>query len=273
VPSSGDFHSSVGTAFDYLTRFRIARDAARLPDGQRIAVHDGGWAAEDAVRMMAGHPRFGGAHARWGFLVAQARVLHAAFVSGRETSIDRVARCCQYLGAVDLLLRIDGFNPAFRDRQQVQDELLALDAVFDPIRILAPRESILLNPTFAASWQVGGADADLIVDSAIIDTKTTNRIGVSSAHLRQLVGYAILYGMGGPDVPGGFPACPSVDEVGIYFSRYGCLVKWRLADVLPGDGLVRFAEAFRAGLADYQAEQGILPPEAQALASPAPRQA
>ena len=260
APSCGNYQSSVGTAFDYLARFRLARDLLVTPGFEHVAIHDCGWAAEDSVSCMEGHPKFATWHRRWAFLVSKARELHDDFLAGRELSVERMARCCQYLAAADLLLRIDGFNPNFKDRPEVQVELLALSAAFDPVRMFAPRHSVMLNPTFLDSWRVGGADADLIVDNTIVDIKTTSEMAVSASHLRQLAGYAILHRMGGPQMAEDAPEALPIDTVGIYFSRFGCLATWRLEELLPGDALQRFTDAFLDELPSFQKEQGIVRP-------------
>lgn len=195
----------------------------------------------------------------------RARELHDDYVAGRDVPEERVARCAQYLGAADLLFRIGDFNPNFQARDEVTAELLALGAAFDPLTALRPRGTVLLNPVLRAGDCVEGADADLVVDATIIDIKTTQDVGVSPAHLRQLAGYAVLLAEGGAEVGLAAPWRGACDRVGVYFSRHGKLASWSLDEIFPGDGFARFADAFRCEADQFRAEASAPSP---VLASP-----
>ena len=82
--------------------------------------------------------------------------------------------------------------------------------------------SHILNPKFDGSVDVGGADADLIVDGLLIDIKTTKRSSIELDWLRQLLGYVLLdysdqYGIG---------------SIGLYLARQGMLFSWSLEEVI-----------------------------------------
>lgn len=82
--------------------------------------------------------------------------------------------------------------------------------------------SVVLNPSFGiSSFQLGGADADLILDGRLIDIKTKKNASVDLADLWQLLGYALS------DYDDEY----QIREVGIYFSRHGLQIAWSL-DVL-----------------------------------------
>lgn len=261
--SCGQYHSAVGTAFDYVARFRIAR--AALLDAPGVEVFDPGWVAETSVGLMQGHHRLGRHHGRWEYLIGKARELFDDFVAGRETSDERVAKCAQFLGAADLLYRIGDFNPNFTARDEVTDELVALGRAMDPLGTFGPERAVLLNPVLRAGDDVQGADADLIIDGTIIDIKTTNEIRVSSAHLRQLAGYAVLAKEGGAEIGGGRVWRDPIDRVGVYFSRHGALATWSLDEIFPDGGFSRFTDAFRAETEVCRAEASMASP---VLASP-----
>jgi hypothetical protein len=82
---------------------------------------------------------------------------------------------------------------------------------------------VVANPTFAGSVDVGGADADLIIDRCLIDIKTTKQPGLDRTMIYQLLGYVLL------DYDDRF----TIDEVGLYSSRVPMLLRW------PLDQLVR----------------------------------
>ena len=85
-----------------------------------------------------------------------------------------------------------------------------------------------LNPNFDGSLAVGGADADLIVDGALIDIKTSIKPEITAYSIRELLGYTLL----------DYSDHYQIDSVGLYMSRQGILFKWDLAeaitDLCPG---------------------------------------
>ena len=103
------------------------------------------------------------------------------------------------------------------------------------------RGTAVLNPTFAGSLDVGGADADLIVDGCLIDIKATIDPGPRSRVLYQLLGYILL------DYDDRF----GVQSPGVYLARQLTLRRWPLDELLStltGGGavsLARLRDAFR----------------------------
>ena len=82
---------------------------------------------------------------------------------------------------------------------------------------------LAFGPTFLGSSYVNGADADLIMDSCLLDVKTTIRPTTNLAkNLRQLIGYTLL------DWDDGY----NLESAGFYFSRQGQLVAWPLEELL-----------------------------------------
>lgn len=88
--------------------------------------------------------------------------------------------------------------------------------------------SHILNPIFDGSPDVGGADADLIVDGTLIDIKTSVKPEVKADYIWQLLGYTLL----------DYSDRYHIDSIGLYMSRQGILFKWDLAeaiaDLCPG---------------------------------------
>ena len=80
----------------------------------------------------------------------------------------------------------------------------------------------ILNPTFIGSSDVGGADADFIIDGCLIDVKTTVKLGDWRSWLYQLIGYTLL----------DYDDRYGISEVGIYFTRQGTLLRWKLHDLM-----------------------------------------
>jgi len=102
------------------------------------------------------------------------------------------------------------------------DDLCALSWTFyECCRELIGRP-VILNPTFQGSEDVGGADADLIVDGCLIDIKTTTRVEIRSVWLWQLLGYALL------DYSNEY----GIRAVGLYLARQGLLLRWPLRELM-----------------------------------------
>lgn len=82
---------------------------------------------------------------------------------------------------------------------------------------------VVLNPTFDGSVDVGGADADLILDNCLIDIKATvNPHRNQTFWLYQLLGYTLL----------DYDDHYQLREVGIYLARQGTLLKWPLEELV-----------------------------------------
>ena len=101
------------------------------------------------------------------------------------------------------------------------NELLALPAV--------------LNPTFEGSPDVGGADADFIVDGYLNELKTTVNPRVDREWLYQLLGYVLL----------DYNDHYRLRGVGLYLSRQGVHLQWQMTDFLTaiaGDASAKLPE-------------------------------
>jgi hypothetical protein len=98
-------------------------------------------------------------------------------------------------------------------------ELVSL--FFDRYHYLLSRPRVL-NPTFAGSLDIGGADADLVVDGCLIDIKTTISPQIKADYLYQLAGYLLL----------DYNDALQINSVGIYLARQGILFAWPVADFL-----------------------------------------
>ena len=85
-------------------------------------------------------------------------------------------------------------------------------------RVVQPH---ILNPDFEGSRDVGGADADLIIGSALIDIKATVNPKIESRWLWQLLGYALL----------DYTDQYCIDTVGVYLSRQGRFLEWPIDEL------------------------------------------
>ncbi|MFG3285290.1 hypothetical protein [Streptomyces sp. NPDC048111] len=149
-------------------------------------------------------------------------------------------------------------------RQQMQ--LAADPGPFENMRLL-PASARACGPVFDGSLQVGGADADFILDGSLIDCKATIRPErISRAEIYQLAGYLLL----------DYSDTHSITTVALYLSRQGALINWSVEDFLGLLGarheLLALREACRHTLTEGR--HGIpLPPPDSARPFPRPRSA
>ena len=76
----------------------------------------------------------------------------------------------------------------------------------------------ILNPHFQGSGDIGGADADLIVNKGLLDFKSTIRPTIDGKLMWQLIGYTLL------DYDNEY----ELSSIGVYYSRQKKLFQWDL---------------------------------------------
>lgn len=103
------------------------------------------------------------------------------------------------------------------------DDLCALSwAFYDQHADLLSKPAIL-HPTFDGSGDVGGADADLVLDGCLLEIKATIHVQrVDPLWLYQLLGYTLL----------DYSDRLGINAVGIYFARQTRLVRWPLDELM-----------------------------------------
>ncbi|GAU71331.1 hypothetical protein SSP35_34_00160 [Streptomyces sp. NBRC 110611] len=117
-----------------------------------------------------------------------------------------------------------------------QMALAAEPGPFSRLREL-PAQLRVCGPAFDGSTDVGGADADFILDGKLIDCKATIRPGrLGQAEIYQLVGYLLL----------DYSNAYAINGVGLYLSRQGALIDWSVEDFLGLLGARLDLETLRA---------------------------
>ena len=210
-------YSLVGTAFDYLMRFYLQR----LNSNSIV----GTWVAEEAIslldnplisQLLGSSPQL---RKKATNIIHHAKELYVKYLTaGRMT--DELIKHSIYLAQLDVIYRagIIDSNLGKANRKDV-DDLKNLISVANP-SILKAEFLCVLNPTFGkASELVGGADADILLDDTLIDIKTVKRLELRRRDFNQLVGYYILFLLGGIDMA----PLTKIEKIGVYFSRYGIL--------------------------------------------------
>ena len=246
APPLTNHYSLVGTAFDYLLRFYIER-----LNKNAICGH---WVAEQSLRILEEEEE-------WGYDIAnkkqitpddspvvaralsvfkQAQIAHRHYLSTSELT-DQLLESAIHLAQLDPIYRA-GFideNLGKAHKEDVKD-LRNLIALVKP-KLFLSNSLCLLNPDFGkASKLVGGADADLLMDDALIDIKTVKDCVLKPDYYYQLLGYFILHQL---SAIADLKPKPKINKIGVYFSRHGHLELFDLQDInVPKTFVDWFAE-------------------------------
>jgi hypothetical protein len=242
VPPRTKSYSLVGTSFDYLLRFWLKwlnPTAEAKP-----------WVAEAAVNLLTGCKNI------WELPESAPENAHLLEKSGpdvptaiKKTAVSILRNAKQtysmYLKTGDMTdeviraaIHLAQLDPIYRalyiDSNLGNVEPLVLEEVKELFSFVEPDifEAIdfcALNPTFGeASLEVGGADADMVIDGTLIDIKTTKSGKMDTSQFHQLVGYYLLAQIGGINGDSRI----EINQLGIYYSRYGELLTFPIAPPL-----------------------------------------
>ncbi|GAA3485484.1 hypothetical protein [Streptomyces yanii] len=107
------------------------------------------------------------------------------------------------------------------------------------------------GPVFAASSDLGGADADFIAGGLLIDCKATTRPHkIGRAEVQQLAGYLLL----------DYDDTYRIDQVGFYLSRQGTLIAWTVPEFLTTLGSRKPLPQLRGGLRSHWPQTRVTRP-------------
>ncbi|MGC8483654.1 MAG: hypothetical protein ACP5OE_08445 [Thermodesulfobium sp.] len=218
-------YALIGTAFDYLLRSELKRLHPYAIENEFIA--------EDSVNLVGTHIQLIGYFQARNMQVTE-RELSAMVNVAKEYKEKRAAFLSRGIltrDFVEVTIRFARMDSIFRAGvyDDVEKEVDPLD-IEDMIALynLIPDEfkkssaPILLDPTFGeASKKVGGADVDLIMGDTIIDIKTTKEMKLDEYVWSQIVGYLVL----ADEAHTNDGILPKIENLGLYFSRYGYLWK------------------------------------------------
>jgi len=227
-------YQRVGIAFDYLLRFYLER----INPGSKTSL----WAAEEGVMFL--HPLEGTSekYKRAKTLLDGARKLYQSFIQDGVLTdgLISAALCLAYLEGTR---RSGVFNEAdvVSDERDIADlrQLMSLVREQD----FLSRKACYLNPTLGST----DSNADLIIDDKLIEIKTIQKLVLDRRHLHQLVQYYILLSLEGIGVGrkrriNYFEEVCEVNQICIYFSRYGYLHLMKIGDVINPESLPGFVK-------------------------------
>lgn len=244
---------TIGTAFDYRLRYLwaetplnelVAASGMRILDTQRLHTRARDAAPDGFLEL--NYPDPPAAAKRVEPLLPQfadglARTLAQLAPVGRSLDQEAEALLCQHCYVLALFEQIfragPGINsPLYKLKKGATltdllalgsapaiDDLCALSQLFSERHGELIERTAVLNPNFAGSFEIGGADADLIVENCLIDLKTTAKPDFDrKGLLYQLLGYVLL----------DYEDAYEIDEVGVYLARRGLLIRWKLEPLL-----------------------------------------
>ena len=173
-------------------------------------------------------------------LINKAKQIYSEYIQSGIMS-DEVIRATVHLAQIDPIYRAGYVDPNLGEVDDlVIQEMRELIGIVDNDAFIA-KDHCLLNPTFGdASFEVGGADADFIIDGCMVDIKTTKSARFTKDQFNQLVGYYILHDIGGIDGDRNI----TITSLGVYYSRYGELCTFPIAPLI-GKGYPSFVKWFR----------------------------
>ncbi len=236
---SRDAYSPIGTAIDYRIRYHFAV----TPTRELVAFK--------GALLVAGRPH----PPREEWSIPERFQLTKACVDGFRKTLDltvneiaadkrrpkdaeerRLARFCLVLAAFEAVFRAGVWPPKYfgESLPETAEELLelvpdewaedaaALAAAFAESYPSWHGAGAVLNPNFAGSADVGGADGDLIADGCLWEIKTTKERGLKGVVLHQLLGYLLL------DYEGKY----AIDRVGVLLPRQNTRVSWPIGKLI-----------------------------------------
>ena len=163
----------------------------------------------------------------------ECKEVYSRFINSRLKDKDQLIEATLFLARLDSVYRA---GPTMKehitflpeDQLNITD-LKQLESICD-FNFFKPKKKLILNPTFGTgSRLVGGADADLIIDDTLIDIKVTKELKLTRPHFNQILGYYLLYLIGGVDRHKDI----EIKNIGIYFARHNVL--WKVKTDELGD--------------------------------------
>jgi hypothetical protein len=104
------------------------------------------------------------------------------------------------------------------------DDLIALLDAARPalVTLTSDPDRVVVGPTFTGSVDVGGADADLLIDGTLLEIKSRLKNELQQRHLYQLATYALL----------DYDDAYHIRHLAMYSARHASLIRWPLSDVV-----------------------------------------
>jgi hypothetical protein len=243
APVVTDRPAHVGTAFDYLLRFHIRHLNPETARGRP-------WTAGAALRLLSGKQKEEAQK-----VIQRAKTARDDYVTSGEAPPGLI-KAVLGLARLDVVVRTKGsvdISGVEAVAEGDVDDLQRLHEII-PSYCFGAEDHCVLNPTFGkASLLAGGADADLLIDDALIEIKTVKDATFERSMLDQLLGYYTLHVIAGVD---GLDEKPKIQRIGVYFSRHAHLHLIDLDEIVDRSTYPDFVEWFAKYCMQRQARPG-----------------
>ena len=233
IESNTKHAALIGVAFDYLFRFHLER--INKVDTQKP------WISELSIERLLQFTEDKKTYNKGIEIINNVKSLKEKFIKTGDCSIDLIKETLR-MSYIDPYYRSGfgaeyiGLNADEEDVAEIEKQIKILD-----LDAFTAKHVCLLNPTFGeASSLVGGADADFLVDDKLIDIKTTKKLTLSLNDFCQIIGYYILHEISGINSNKKI----SINQVGIYYSRYAYLFLFNIHDIIGKEELNSFVKWF-----------------------------
>lgn len=231
-------YSLVGTAFDYLLRFYI-----KYLNPNVIMITEK-LAAEITLELIKDDKNL---YEKASKIISDARKNYSIFLQNGKIN-NNLIKSALLLAQLELIYRAGpSYLENIRNKIGIIDskdikDLKKLISIVNP-RIFRAKYLCILNPLFKnIPLLIGKADADLVIDDMISEIKTTKEFKLKRKHFNQLIGYYVLYKLGGIYK---MPSKYKINKLGIYFSRYGYLHVIHIKDIFDKNKLQNFLKWFK----------------------------
>ena len=219
----------VGTAFDYIFRFFLEKINNSSNPSQV-------WIAERGISLFGEEVFEIGSE-----IIKNVKYLKEEFIQTGILSEELIRQTLR-MSYIDIVCRAPvGMEDIGKDADKADIEDIKNQFSLIDERLFRSEEICLLNPEFGeATRLVCGADADFLIDKKLIDIKTTKNLQLKIKDFCQIIGYLMLHRISGIDERKDI----EIDQLGIYYSRYGYLFLFDIKDLIDDDSLQIFTEWF-----------------------------
>lgn len=247
------YSGEIGTAFDYLFRFKLEHLNKRTFSKTKD------WVAQSGLKgIIAFIDSDKSQTITLGYSVIKkkdrqqfkhsllsefekAKVSHRRFVKNGKLTRDFV-KSCVFLAKLDVYRRTFFIDNSF---DEIKEETInEVEELFNivPWKEFKTKKCCILNPTFSSRAAGIKGDGDLILDDILIDIKSSKELKLRREDLNQVIGYFLMSKLGKQDF--------NILRIGIYFARYGVLWQLKLSDYYNIEDHIKRAKEFQRLIAN-----------------------
>ena len=221
----------IGTAFDYIFRFFLEKNNNVQNSSKK-------WFAEEAIELLIENEEV---YEIGSEIIKNVKELKKEFIETGNLSQELIRQTLR-MSYIDPVIR-SGIGIEYIGKDVGKADIEDIENQFALIEeeLFRSEKICLLNPKFGeASNLVRGADADFLIDDKLIDIKTTKKLRLELKDFCQVIGYLMLHRISGIDGRKEI----EINQLGIYYSRYGYLFLFNIQDLTDDSSLQIFTEWF-----------------------------